>query len=229
VCNLINRLFYLFLITAQIFFVSQQTLAQQSGKEVKNPSVSGKSSPINNSDFPGDRKPRTAKRTDMDDKFLYSRIYEYIKPSPEREIRLPKLSASAKKQASDGKREQIGAIRKLRKTLSKVAEGTTFSIKEGEVWIIKITSESAIQTRLHFNKINLPEGVKVFVYSAKNPDVFFVYEQTGATETSEFWTPPVEGESVVVEYFVPKSNKLRSGKLPFQIDRISHIFGNLLN
>lgn len=228
--SLITRFLYLFFLAAQTFCLSQQqTFAQQSNKERQTSSVSGKSSDTNCPGVTRTCDPDSIQTRVKRGELPFSRLYEYVKPSPEKEIRLPKLSESESKQPSGEKIKRVGTIRKLKKTLNKVSQGTKFNLNEGEVWIAKIISESAVQIRLHFNKTNLSQGAKVFVYSVKNPDEVYVYEQTGAAESGDFWTPPLEGESIIVEYFLPKSNKIGQGNLPFQISEISHIFGKALD
>ncbi len=154
-----------------------------------------------------------------------SRVYEFIKPDASKTTRLPKLTEAQKASSSIGKRMQIGTVRQLERQVSKFSQGDSFTVADGKVWIAQITSEAAIQTRLRFNNMNLPEGAKVFVYSDVNPnEVYGPYKKHGDSDTGDFWTPPVEGDSVIVEYFAPNGNGLTKNKLPFQIVEVSHIY-----
>jgi len=170
-------------------------------------------------------KADTPKKQIPDGELPLSRVYEFIKPDASKTTRLPKLTEAQKASSSIGKRMQIGTVRQLKRQVSKFSQGDSFTVVGGKVWVAQITSEAAIQMRLRFNKMDLPEGAKVFVYSAVSPnDVYGPYEKRGDSDTGDFWTPPVEGDSVIVEYFAPNGNGLTKNKLPFQIVEVSHIY-----
>jgi hypothetical protein len=155
-----------------------------------------------------------------------SHFYELIKPEISKAIRLPELTEEQKKPSSSkGKRMQIGMVRQLEQQVSKFSQGDIFTVANGEVWTAQIISEAALQTRLRFNKMNLPQGAKLFVYSAKNPsEVYGPYENRGESDNGDFWTPPIEGDSIIVEYFEPNKDEFVKNKLPFQIVEVSHIY-----
>jgi hypothetical protein len=124
---------------------------------------------------------------------------------------------------------QIGTVRQLEQSVSKFSQGDAFTVAGGKAWVAQITSEAAIQTRLRFVNMNLPQGAKVFVYSAVNPnEIYGPYEKRGESKNGDFWTPPVEGDSVIVEYFAPDENGLTKNKLPFQIIEVGHIYRDFL-
>ncbi|HEY0659500.1 MAG TPA: hypothetical protein VGD05_13545, partial [Pyrinomonadaceae bacterium] len=173
----------------------------------------------------GAERPLAAKKQSTNKELPLSRVYEYIKPAASKKTRLPKLTEAQKPSSPAGKKMQIGTVRELERQVSKVFQGDAFTVVGGKVWITEITSEEALQTRLRFSNMDLPEGAKVFVYSAANPnEIYGPYEKRGDSETGDFWTPPVEGDSVTVEYFVPGENALTKSKLPFQIIEVSHIY-----
>ena len=192
-----------------------------SAGQLSNP---GKSSlPINRPDISATEKQETKGELPL------SRFYELIKPETGKTIRLPELTEEEKNQLPNGKKLQVGVIRPLAQNVSKFSQGDVFNVNEGKVWTVKIISEAAIQTRLRFNKTNLPEGAKLFVYSAKNPsEVYGPYEKNGESGNVDFWTPPVEGDSVIVEYFAPYESGLAKNNLPFEIVEVSHIYRNFL-
>ncbi len=87
-----------------------------------------------------------------------------------------------------------------------------------------VVSEGALYTRVHFTGMSLPAGARVFVYSMKNPDDFYgPYEGHGHSEDGTFWTPPMEGDGVVIEYITPNSTA-NPEAVPFRVLDISHIF-----
>ena len=97
--------------------------------------------------------------------------------------------------------------------------------RDGQVGVFGIVSTGA-QTRLQFSRVALPKGAKLFVYSMKNPDeIYGPYLDRGPSKDGKFWTPPVEGDGIIVEYFTPgRSPRSRSGNVPFQVSAIGHIF-----
>ena len=190
--------------------------------QISNPGKSAPSVDSFNSD--------TVKKQTAKGELPPSRVYEFIKPEASKTTRLSKLSEEQKKSSSTmEKKLQIGTVRQLEQPISQVSQGTVYSIARGTVWISEIISEDAVQTRLRFNETDLPPGAKLFVYSAKNPDdVYGPYEKRGESDTGDFWTPPFEGDGVIVEYFVPNQNELAEDKLPFRITEVAHIYRNPL-
>ena len=152
------------------------------------------------------------------------RLYSQLKVEPAKVERLPALTAREKQKESSEKLLRIGVVRPLDRRLSPLPDGSFYKIAEGNVRVMGIVSEGALYTRVHFTGMSLPDGARVFVYSMKNPDDFYgPYEGHGAAEDGTFWTPPLEGEGVVVEYFTPNSVTKKSGT-PFKVSDISHIY-----
>ncbi|MGH9900732.1 MAG: Calx-beta domain-containing protein, partial [Pyrinomonadaceae bacterium] len=120
----------------------------------------------------------------------------------------------------------IGAVRLLPAPLDLTGAGR-FTVPEGEVSLLGVVSEQAVQVRVHFADMNLGPGARVFVYSLANPDeVYGPYEGRGPTKDGEFWSPPVGGDGVVVEYFDPHAAE-RGGAgapPPFRISKITHVY-----
>jgi len=157
-----------------------------------------------------------------------SSLYDGIKLDPSDLLRLPPLKVSEMKDETSDKRLRIGAARVLPKTLDARSDARTFSLLEGEVSLLGIASERALQVRVHFAEVNLTKGARIFVYSLTNPEeVYGPFEGRGPTGTGEFWTPPVRGEGIVIEYLEPhvaKGSRRRKKVVPFRITQISHIF-----
>ncbi|HEX8267605.1 MAG TPA: VCBS repeat-containing protein [Pyrinomonadaceae bacterium] len=154
-----------------------------------------------------------------------SGVFEFIKPGADKTIRLPELSEAQKSTFESGKKTQIGVIRKLERKVQKISDGTFFSVDRGSIWIAEIVSKSAVQTRLHFSDVNLSKGSRLSVYSAKNSnDKYNFFEENASSENGGFWTPPIDGDDIVIEYFTPSSGDLSKEQLPFRITQVSHIY-----
>ncbi|HEX8142227.1 MAG TPA: Calx-beta domain-containing protein [Pyrinomonadaceae bacterium] len=151
------------------------------------------------------------------------RLYDHLRVESARIHRLPALKATEAQRTSQ-KQVRIGEVRAFPGPLKSSADSTLFNIPEGDVRMMGIVSEGALYTRLHFTKMALPKGARLFVYSAKNPDEFYgPYEGRGPSGDGSFWTPPMEGDEIVVEYFLPKSIA-PSTEEAFQISEVSHIY-----
>jgi hypothetical protein len=158
-----------------------------------------------------------------------SRVNEFIKPDAGKTIRLPKLGEAEKSAAASTiKKMRIGTVRQLDQKVSDFSQAAEYAVGDGKVWVFEVVSEAAIQTRLRFNNMNLPAGAKVFVYSAKNPmEVYGPFEKTGESKDGIFWTPPIEGDDVIVEYYAPNQTGSAKNNLPFEIIEVSHIFRDI--
>ncbi|HEV7681130.1 MAG TPA: DUF4214 domain-containing protein [Pyrinomonadaceae bacterium] len=158
----------------------------------------------------------------------FNRIYDYLNVEPARLNRLPALTAAEMKSPkSNEKILQVGVVRQLGKALNPLTDASTYRLLEGDVRVMGIVSEGALFTRVHFSRMSLPAGARVFVYSAKNPDDFYgPYEGHGLAEDGTFWTPPVAGDEVVIEYFT-RSTADAAAEIPFTVSEISHRFKNV--
>lgn len=155
-----------------------------------------------------------------------SRTHKQIKIDESVTYRLPPLNADARVQEK-GRPLQIGVTRPL--SLDPLAKSKWFSLgRGGQVGVFGIISAGALQLRVHFINAALPRGAKIFISSMKNPDEFYgPFEGRGPSGDGTFWTPPVEGEGVIVEYFTPdRSPRSKNSPSPFLISEVSHIFRN---
>ncbi|MBA2502209.1 MAG: hypothetical protein H0V27_04930, partial [Pyrinomonadaceae bacterium] len=152
-----------------------------------------------------------------------SRIYEGIALDSSAIYRLPPLEKREMGQDGSAKRLKIGAVRILPETLEPGANARIYRVPNGRVSLIGIESAAALQVRVQFMNVNLPKGAKLFVYSMRNRDeIYGSFEGRGPLGNGEFWTPPVEGDGIIIEYFSPGDESRTV--FPFQISRITHIF-----
>ena len=155
-----------------------------------------------------------------------SRIYDYLKVEPAKIRRLPALTPAEMRMDPSEKVLRIGVVRSLSRPIDPLTDSPPYRLVEGDVRVMGIVSEGALYTRVHFSGMSLPPGARVFVYSVKNPDDFYgPYEGRGLSEDGTFWTPPVAGEEVVIEYFTRSSSgAVASSEIPFSVSEISHTF-----
>ncbi len=161
----------------------------------------------------------------------YSKIFRNIKPEPGKLRLLPPLSEEEKLGIEPDflaepsvKPLKIGAVRKLSQSLDLENLGKTYVLSDGFVSVMAVKSPGSLMTRLHFIDFDLPEGASLFVYSAKKPDdVHSVSEGQAIGGKRDFWTPPVAGDEVIIEYFNPNKNSVNE-PTPFIIAAVSHMF-----
>jgi len=156
----------------------------------------------------------------------FSRIYGHLKLSPTNTKRLGRLSPAEQKKKKDQKFLRIGVVRSLVTPLDPFADSTLYPVTEGDIRVAGVVSEGAVAVRVQFKDMSLPPGARVFVYSLTNPNEYYgPYEGHGASEDGTFWTPPIHGDTAVIEYFTPaKSN---SATTPFKVFSIAHIYKDL--
>ncbi len=152
------------------------------------------------------------------------RLYDNLKVEPSKIRRLPALKASEMQKEATAKRMRVGTVRAFQRPLNVSSDSALYRVPEGEVRVMGVVSEGALYTRVHFSDMALPAGAKVFVYSLKNPEEFYgPYEGKGSSGDGTFWTPPMEGDGAVIEYFSP-TGTIDAQAAPFQVSEISHIY-----
>lgn len=86
------------------------------------------------------------------------------------------------------------------------------------VWRMALHAPGALGIRLHFSRFRIDDGlVRVYAPAELDPDS---YERQGPFGNGQFWTRVVFGDTAIVEY----ETHAEIRELPFQIDRLSHIF-----
>lgn len=153
-----------------------------------------------------------------------SRLYNSIKVEYSKIYRLPPLGDKERQQLESEKRVRIGIVRAFPGKLDFLADATVYHVAEGSIRLLGVVTEGAVRTRVHFSKTQIPRGAKLFVYSISNPDEFYgPYTGQGESKDGSFWTPPMEGDGVAVEYFSAGPD---AGSIPFEIDKVSHVFAD---
>lgn len=156
----------------------------------------------------------------------FSRKYGHLKPGSTNTKRLGPLSPGKQKKQTHEKFLRIGVVRPLLTPLDPLADSALYTVTEGDIRVAGLVSEGAVAVRVQFKEMSLPPGARVFVYSLSNPDQYYgPYVGRGASEDGTFWTPPIRGDTAVIEYFAPpKSN---AAKTPFKVFSIAHVYKDL--
>ena len=117
-----------------------------------------------------------------------------------------------------------GVIRQLDPALRPTTDGAVFDVDGGRIYLFGVISEEAKSVRVRFEQVNLPDGARIFVFPANNRDEFYgAFDKNTPLADGTFWTPPVQGDEIVVELFIP-SGAETADKDYFQIKEISHNF-----
>jgi len=88
-------------------------------------------------------------------------------------------------------------------------------------WSDTVFSPGATFLRIHFSKLNLPDGDYLTVSSPDGSE-FWTYTAKGINGTGEFWSFSVEGDTAIVELHSGSWLKGRTARYGLQIDRIAH-------
>lgn len=137
---------------------------------------------------------------------------------------LPNLTERELRQSDQKGRLRIGAVRGFDKPVEMTSVSSSFKVAEGTILLARFKAEGALKLRLQLANLQLPAGARLFVYSAKKTDEFYgPLSAETADENGAFWTPPVEGDTAVIEYFIPAA-AAAGLKQPFQVVAVSHIF-----
>jgi Calx-beta domain/Bacterial pre-peptidase C-terminal domain len=157
-----------------------------------------------------------------------SRLYGHLIVDVKKARRLPRLDPSEQKKVVSEKLMRIGIVRPLPIALNPLTDSEIYSVPEGDVRVSAVVSEGALYTRVHFQNMSLRKGARVFVYSASDPSQFHgPYEGHGASADGTFWTPPLKGDTVVIEYITAPGTTAE--KAPFQVSEVSHTFTDLFD
>jgi hypothetical protein len=157
----------------------------------------------------------------------YGKIFKNILPSANAKKRLPPLAegeaANRPGITPQTKPLRIGTVRLVEPAVNPWILGDKHLLSDGRISVMAVATTDSLLMRLHFTKFDLPVGSRVFVYSAENADdVYGPYESKGPLENGEFWTPPIQGDEVVIEYF--SSEDAAEVNPPFLINEVAHIF-----
>ena len=156
----------------------------------------------------------------------FNRMYGHLRLDSTKTKRLGRLSKSEQKGKKDSKLLRIGVVRSLPTPLEALSDTALYTVAEGYIHVGGVVSEGAVAVRVQFKDMSLPAGARVFVYSLTDPNEYYgPYTGRGESEDGTFWTPPIRGDTAVIEYFTPVKNI--SAKAPFKVDSIAHVYKDI--
>lgn len=156
----------------------------------------------------------------------FNKMYGHLKLDATKIKRLGQLTEKEKKAKKDDKFLRIGVVRPLTTPLDPLFDSTLYTVTEGYIRVAGVVSEGAVAVRVQFKDMSLPQGARVFVYSATNPNEFYgPYTGRGPSADGTFWTPPIQGDTAVIEYFTPAKND--TAKSPFKVFSIAHVYKDI--
>ena len=120
----------------------------------------------------------------------------------------------------------------------RAADGHWYDLADGgRLWTVDLKSPAALGLRLHFDRLRLPAGARIAVYSPDDLDRAAHYRRTGEDlqgepraeqlESAELlskggWTGTVAGDTARIEVVLPRGAKSRA--LPFVLDQVQHLY-----
>lgn len=96
----------------------------------------------------------------------------------------------------------------------------------GTLWRVKFVSEGAFLTYLVFDRFNIPDEGKLFIYSPDQKQVFGPYTNNDVQEVGKLVTDDILGDELVVEYYEPAN---ASFKGDFNVAAFMHIYKDFLH
>lgn len=189
------------LVTRSLGFLTL-LLVFASGAQAQQPAIPGFQSPVGKT--PSARQEVPIEVRAARGEAPLNRLYDYVKVEQSKIRRLSALDPRQLEEAKPDKKLRIGVVRAFSRPVRVSSDSTLYSVAEGDVRVMGIVSEGALYTRVHFTNMSLPAGARVFVYSLKNAEEFYgPFEGRGPSGDGTFWTPPMEGDAVAIEYFTP--------------------------
>jgi hypothetical protein len=111
--------------------------------------------------------------------------------------------------------------------IKKGRDGNEFSLPDGtKIWQVGIRSKGAYSLNLLFTNYHLPEGGKLFIYSADHSYVIGSFDHRNNSSDGILPVRPVAGEAIIVEYSEPADAEFE-GELV--IGEVNHDYRDILN
>jgi PKD repeat protein len=126
-----------------------------------------------------------------------------------REFPKPDMISIMKEDSADYKHGIIYKIgRIIPVDLNMENSGTWTTLPDGiKIWRLKIKSEGAKAIAVYYDKFRLPPKSRLFLYNEDRTHIIGAFTEFNNTESGEFATRLVKGETVTLEYVQPSSVK----------------------
>ena len=100
--------------------------------------------------------------------------------------------------------------------------GTWTQLENGDrLWRIKIQTQGARAIYLHYKNFYLPQGSKMFVYSADRKEYIGGFTEYNNHKSGYFATQLIYDDALIIEYFEPKEV---FGEGSMTIERVGHAY-----
>lgn len=124
-----------------------------------------------------------------------------------------------------------------REVVLQAADGDWYDLPGGaRLWMVDLQSSGALGLRLHFDRLRLPAGARIAVYSPEDRAAHYLrtgedlpegtraqqFESAAELQSRGGWTGTVVGDTARLEVFLPQGANRRS--LPFVLDRVQHLY-----
>jgi len=153
-----------------------------------------------------------------------------LKSAPLKEVRMPFVSNDMLRwqhqPPEEGLLKPLTFAHSFQVNISPLLHGNWSRSSDGWwIWQVTISSQGAFSLNLLFEKITLPPGARLFLFSPDQSKIIGAFTARTISESTLFATEPLEGESLVVQYEIPAP----PGKDPdFVISTVNHDFLGIL-
>ncbi len=105
--------------------------------------------------------------------------------------------------------------------------GRTDILNDGsKLWRVKFESKDAIMMNLIFDKFNIPEEGKMFIYTPDHEQVYGPYTNADLQEVGKLSTDDIIGEELIAEYYEPADASFNG---EFRIVCVTHVYKDFLH
>ncbi len=106
--------------------------------------------------------------------------------------------------------------------------GAVKAVGNGFVWTGEVLSAAAAGLRLSFTEVNLPTGVKLYLYN-ESGQAFGPYTGRGPRGNGEFWSPTVFGSKLIAQLHFERAMDPAALKAThFVVEEAAHLTGRFL-
>jgi len=151
-----------------------------------------------------------------------------LRTSVESVVELPDFDKDSVLEISNLPGNRIGGVEfahKIFTNLSPENSGLIFTTSDGiRVWKLSIKSHGAYSLNVLFDKFNIPDKARLFVYNKDRSTVLGSFTNKNNPDGKDFSISPVEGDEITIEYHEPTDSEF-SGDL--KITEVNHDYRGL--
>jgi hypothetical protein len=103
--------------------------------------------------------------------------------------------------------------------------GSWFVLPNGDrIWRLQVKSKGALSMNVTFSNYYLPEGAKLFIYSADKEYKIGAFTAFNNKESGYLGTSPVPGDEMIIEYFEPYDAEFEA---ELMIETVAHAYRDI--